>query len=437
MNFLTIDTAAIECHTTAITVDTPRTKKRKAQALPFKSNRGLKSSNYALRSKGSNDENNPKSLPPSTDSPFRWAKRQAKKNATKSNNETKQLSKPVAPSVFASNPLSSLSPTINAPRTTTIEFDAAGDKRATAEDAVTVLDRQALQPFNDPTTECISMCENFQSNEWSKVYYAVESFRRLCIHHSSEIFNDSLDSKLTEICKSAKDLRSAVARNSLKALADVFFCRENDSNINQVNAMTFCSEESLNLVVSTLLEQSASDKKFLRMEAEKALQQLTLLSELDGKIFLAIAQHVNHKRTKIPGLVGKYGLRSLKSSSSLISSSQSSVSSLSSSSSSEKSKSLFSKFTLDTMLQTFSILLTAKDHNGRLGGKQGFEHLFKLLGKDVFLKNLKCCLPLHEVKDAAKAAGIKPKKVKRSGTSLKEQIRLAKAKMKDMKVQSN
>ena len=386
--------------------DTPRTKKRKAQdLLRQKQNTG----HYFLRS-GQGDLLGEENYPQSTDSPFRWAKRQAK--------STQQPTPPVS---------SSPPPAPTAATHTTIEVDAAGDQRATAEDVVVVLTREALQPSTDAAAERTHMHACIHSSNWSEAYYAVESFRRLCLHHPEQIFDD-LQHILPAVCESAKALRSAVARNSLMALSDVFL-----RDHSRPNPMTYCTDAMLELVVSTLLEQGAADKSFLRKEANIALHQLTLLSETDGRIFHAIAQHVHHKRPKIPGLVGKYGMCSLQSTP-ISTAGTSSSSTSTSTSSSSSSSSVFTNDILHTMLRTFSTLLTAKDPEGRTGGRQGLEHLYSRLGKATFVSALKAAVPVHELEKATRAAGIVRVKVVQKRMSLKEKMRLAKLKMKKMNV---
>jgi hypothetical protein len=128
-----------------------------------------------------------------------------------------------------------------------LEVDEAGDLRATEEDVVQVLDRQAIQPSPNPSQERAAMHLHLQSQQWSQVYYAVESFRRLCIHHPSQVLDESLNCILPLLCKSAKALRSAVARNGLLALRDLFLCTTTNTTTN--TPLAFCSEELLHLLV--------------------------------------------------------------------------------------------------------------------------------------------------------------------------------------------
>ena len=457
MSSLTINLTQAPLEPLLPSVDTPRTRKRKAQALLLKKDDRLRSkSGYLLRCLG--DENQPQAIP-STDSPFRWAKRQAKMAATSS-------LRPAAPSspttsvevtamTMSSSSSSSSSSSVEVE--VEVEVDAAGDPRAKEEDVVVVLERSSLKPSKDASLEREQMIRHLKSTVWSEVYYAVESFRRLCIHHPSEVSSD-LDSLLLAVCESAKALRSAVARNSLLALSDAFVW---DSSSDLVNPISCCSDDVLDVVVFTLLEQGAADKSFLRKAAEEGMMQLTSSSVVSSsvmqfeRIFTSLSQHVHHKRPKIPALVGKYCLSSMCSC--LETTQLKELASLSTTAAAAAATTAATATTTTTttienienpeeetaeknifvnILRTFSTLLTAKDPEGRKSGQRGFKSVRKMIGeKELFVRLLRKLLPSHETGKALKAAGIvnkssaAPKRM-----SLKEKMRLAKLQMAKMKM---
>ena len=381
---------------TELSVDTPRTRKRKADAVLLQSKEFLRTSNsgYALRCLNSSSKESIIAAPPTTDSPFRWAKRQAKKAAPV---PMSQLAAPLSPSLVTA-------PTTTPTTSTTLELDAAGDSRATVEDIVIVLESTDIKPSTNVAVEHTQLITDLHStSSWSKVYYSIESFRRLCLYHTTQISLD-YNTLLPAICNSAKALRSAVARNSLLALNDAFAWTDRE---NQTNPIHKCSDEVLHLVLSTLLEQGAADKLFLRQTAEKTLNTICKLSSSAGKIFHAIAQHVDHKRTKIPGLVGQYSVLSLQSTTTMV-----------------------EPILQMEMIRTFSKLLTAKDPRGRTGGKAGLLHLHQKLGRKVFVAIVKESVPTYEIKATMKAAGILPIKKAVKRVSLKEKMRMARLAMK-------
>ena len=447
MSSLTINLTQAPLEPRFPSVDTPRTRKRKAQALLLNKDDRLRSkSGYLLRCLG--DENQPQAIP-STDSPFRWAKRQAKMAATSSLRPAAPSSPTTSVEVTAMTMSSSSSSSSSS--SVEVEVDAAGDPRAKEEDVVVVLERSSLKPSKDASLEREQMIRHLKSTVWSEVYYAVESFRRLCIHHPSEVSSD-LDSLLLAVCESAKALRSAVARNSLLALSDAFVW---DSSSDLVNPISCCSDDVLDVVVFTLLEQGAADKSFLRKAAEEGMMQLTSSSVVSSsvmqfeRIFTSLSQHVHHKRPKIPALVGKYCLFSMCSclettqlkelaslSTTTIATAIATATTTTTTIENIENEETAEKNIFVNILRTFSTLLTAKDPEGRKSGQRGFKSVRKMIGeKELFVRLLRKLLPSHETGKALKAAGIvmkssaAPKRM-----SLKEKMRLAKLQMAKMKM---
>jgi hypothetical protein len=379
-------------------------------------------SGYSLRCLG---ESNNRASAPSTDSPFRWAKRQAKITAQAFKHQ------PPASVTVSTNTIITATSAITlgtAVENTTaevtvavaeeVELDAAGDRRATAEDAVIVVESAALQPYSnatEATTEYIRVTQNLTSSTWSDVYFAIESFRRLCLHHPALVSSD-LNKLLPAVCQSAKALRSSVARNSLLALRDAFVWTD---RLNTSNPLACCTNEMLRLVVVTLLEQGAADKSFLRQAAQSALQQICSQSFLaHATVFASIAKHVNHKRARFVGLGGKYSVMSLRSLPAEL-------------------VSLMEQDVVSHMLRTFSKLLTVKDSQGRQCGKEGLTTLSTIFGKQQCATLLRAALPSHEVAKALSAAGIMKKKAAPKRISLKEKMKMMKMQMAARKNNNN
>ena len=56
---------------------------------------------------------------------------------------------------------------------------------ASEDDVVTVLLSDAIQPSKDPTAEMQKLLKQLKSSQWSVCFVAVESVRRMAIHHSA------------------------------------------------------------------------------------------------------------------------------------------------------------------------------------------------------------------------------------------------------------
>ena len=91
---------------------------------------------------------------------------------------------------------------------------------ASEDDVVTVLPSDAIHPSKDPTVEMQKLLKQLNSSQWSVCFVAVESVRRMAIHHSALLI-PHLKVSIKTVLKSSTNLRSAVAKNALFALNDI------------------------------------------------------------------------------------------------------------------------------------------------------------------------------------------------------------------------
>lgn len=108
---------------------------------------------------------------------------------------------------------------------------------------VTVLTRDELQPSANVETEMDTLQQLLAHKQapqqtaegemdaptaveisWASEYYAVESVRRLAVHHPELVKTHLSDALAVLICPAVANLRSAVARNALLCIQDLIEC---------------------------------------------------------------------------------------------------------------------------------------------------------------------------------------------------------------------
>ena len=221
---------------------------------------------------------------------------------------------------------------------------------ASKEDVVTVLTSNVIKPSKHPMKELNSTLTLLNSTKWSETFYAIESVRRLAIFNK-ELLMPHLELVINATLRNCMNLRSAIAKNSLYALNDLFksmkesilfqnfdnskssnnnnniilhhhsnnnnaFIKNNNDNSsgrnsssnnssqssNDVNKNTHSPTLLINSIVSTLINRTVADKKFLRDNSNKAL--FTLISYVPCEETLnALLKCANHKRSSARGRV--------------------------------------------------------------------------------------------------------------------------------------
>ena len=144
-SFLSVKTQALK-PLMVLDTDTPRTRKRKAEALAVLQNQSNRSQKHRLIDSSANENHPPRE------------------------EETSSAA---------------------GGKSVTPELDEAGDPRATVDDVVTVKLTKELHHLDDPLSTRKFMMSSIVSKNWLPSYKAVEAFRRLSLHHK-ELLSDDL-----------------------------------------------------------------------------------------------------------------------------------------------------------------------------------------------------------------------------------------------------
>ena len=84
------------------------------------------------------------------------------------------------------------------------------------------IDTKDLQPLTKDPALAIAKClQKMQSEEWTAQFMALNTVRRVAIHHSAALI-PSLPQVIAQLVKLVDSLRSSVSRNALKTVGDFF-----------------------------------------------------------------------------------------------------------------------------------------------------------------------------------------------------------------------
>jgi hypothetical protein len=186
---------------------------------------------------------------------------------------------------------------------------------ASKEDVVNVLSSDLIKQSKNPSEELKLTLKHLNSAKWSESFYAIESVRRLAIFNK-ELLLPHLQMIVAVTLQNSINLRSAVAKNAILALNDIFksmkesiLCQDDCQHINNFNNNNKDNESNavslMDSIVSTLINRTVADKKFLRDNSNKALH--TLVSTVPRKETLyALLKCANHKRPSARGRVSSF-----------------------------------------------------------------------------------------------------------------------------------
>ncbi|XP_043708085.1 TOG array regulator of axonemal microtubules protein 2 [Telopea speciosissima] len=185
-----------------------------------------------------------------------------------------------------------------------VPMPAAG----TGDSAIDYIASDDLKPIEDPETKIQTLMEELDSKDWMKVCESLNHARGFAIHHPSFLL-PILDKVMLVMVKSTNNPRSALCKVSIMASSDIF----------KSFGEKIVSSDAFDPLLLQLLLKASQDKKFVREEAEKALQgmveslpPLALLNKL-----LVCVTHSNLRiRAKaavsISKCVSKMGLEGMK-----------------------------------------------------------------------------------------------------------------------------
>ena len=251
---------------------------------------------------------------------------------------------------------------------------------ASEDDVVTVLASDAIQPSKEPAEEMQNSLKRLNSAQWSVSFVAVESIRRMAIHHSASLI-PHLKVALKRVLECSTNLRSAVAKNALFALDDIIRNVKEEilfktvDNEGRKRGPTALDEPPLvDQLVATLINTTASDKKFLRDNSNRAL--FSLISCVPHKdVLSALLKCANHKRSKVRGRVAIFVEKCLGHMGS------------------DKVKEIFltgvtSPQRLQIIIKKLSKLFNGHVQDSRMGAAGALKHLFVAVGSVHFNSTL-------------------------------------------------
>jgi len=156
-----------------------------------------------------------------------------------------------------------------------------------------------LDPLQNPRKELDIVLERLNplsKPHWEETISAIESARKLAMHHS-DVIGGRGGEMTSLVIKQCQNGRSRVARSALEAVRDLFrFLRK--SLLGQLDA-----------AVKVLLVESGKENLFLREKAEKAMDEVVevLCADNQGqKVLLSLLQHKNSKNNVVRSMTAKY-----------------------------------------------------------------------------------------------------------------------------------
>jgi hypothetical protein len=148
-----------------------------------------------------------------------------------------------------------------------------------------------LKPFETPGKELSLVISGLENNDWPEIFHTLTSMRRISIHHQNLVQKSgnksgNLHSLVLGVLKQADNLRSAVAKNAILCLGDLF------------QGMGICMDTEVLNTISTLLKRCADSSNFLSEVSENALVQM--IDNVSASRSLAgLLTSVEHKQANI------------------------------------------------------------------------------------------------------------------------------------------
>lgn len=138
----------------------------------------------------------------------------------------------------------------------------------TSEETTAVpLTTEELVASVDPDTELAQTIANIRNINWYQQFLAIESARRLIVHHTTTLAtSDQLADILYHIRLASRNLRSAASKNALLALAETIEYMHAVDTVQQLTGS----------FTNVLVKRAACEKRFLREAAEIGLRKLSI-----------------------------------------------------------------------------------------------------------------------------------------------------------------
>ncbi len=176
--------------------------------------------------------------------------------------------------------------------TPTASMNASSEyKSGLKPDALEYLDASEIEPSMNPTKEFNKAMLGLDTQDWPEIFNTLNSIRRIALHHRSLITNSgSLHSIVVGVLRQVDNLRSAVAKNAILTINDLF-----------LGLNTVMDGEVLT-IVSSVVKRCGDSSNFLGEVAENAiLQMIDSVNSL--RALHALLSNCEHRNSSIRGKV--------------------------------------------------------------------------------------------------------------------------------------
>ena len=151
-------------------------------------------------------------------------------------------------------------------------------------DSLEYTNSEDIKPMNNPSKELTAVAKGLDTDGWPDIFHTIDKLRQLALHHNSTVLNSSyLHPMVMGVVKQVDNLRSAVCKNALLAISDMFvgFGKSMDG-------------ESQN-VMPILLKRCSDSSAFLSGSANAALCSMMERSSVQRAITLLMQYGADHK----------------------------------------------------------------------------------------------------------------------------------------------
>ena len=158
-------------------------------------------------------------------------------------------------------------------------------------DALEYLDASEIEPSTNPTKEFNKAMLGLDTQDWPEIFNTLNSIRRIALHHRSLITNSgSLHSIIVGVLRQVDNLRSAVAKNAILTINDLFL------GLNTV------MDSEVVTIVNSVVKRCGDSSNFLGEVAENAiLQMIDSVSSL--RALHGLISNCEHRNSSIRGKV--------------------------------------------------------------------------------------------------------------------------------------
>ena len=125
------------------------------------------------------------------------------------------------------------------------------------------LDAADIKPSVNPTKDLVKAMSGLETQDWPEIFYTLNTVRQLAIHHNALLTQGgTLHSFVQGVLRQADNLRSAVAKNAILALGDLF------------EGLEKAMDSEVPLILALLLKKCGDTSIFLIESAERAVHKM-------------------------------------------------------------------------------------------------------------------------------------------------------------------